>query len=177
MLRATLAPTSVCEHVNVWLTCGMGGARYLSMRMSTLAPAAADERPSSVQHLRCSAAPVGSTDSTSHCCPPRRSAARAPQQKHWPPRRRAQLVDHLTGCTADWNYRNQRSPSKKSSVGPQWDCRGRRRRRQREATSLRVIHGYRRPTRPFSLFAKAHLNPSKALLIWREELKNDLFVA
>ena len=74
-----LAPTSVCEHVNAWLTCGMGGARYLSMRKSTLAPAAADERPSSVQHLRCSAAPVGSTDSTSHCCPPRlrRSCAAA----------------------------------------------------------------------------------------------------
>ena len=78
-LRATLAPTSVCEHVNAWLTCGMGGARYLSMRMSKLAPAAADERPSSVQHLRCSAAPVGSTDSTLHCCPPRlrRSCAAA----------------------------------------------------------------------------------------------------
>ena len=62
-------------------------------------------------------------------------AARAPQQKHWPPRRRGQLIDHLTGCTADRKDRNQRSPSKKSPVGPQWDCRGRRRRRQREATS------------------------------------------
>ena len=63
-------------------------------------------------------------------------AAHAPQQKHWPPRRRGQLVDHLTGCTADRKDRIQRSPSKKSPVGPQWDCRGRRRRRQREATSL-----------------------------------------
>ena len=81
-LQPTLAVHSrSCSSLSIcsWLTCGMGGARYLSMRMSKLAPAAADEKPSSVQHLRCSAAPVGSTDSTLHCCPPRlrRSCAAA----------------------------------------------------------------------------------------------------
>ena len=39
--------------------------RYLSTGSTALAPVAADESPSMLQHLRCSADAVGSTDGTS----------------------------------------------------------------------------------------------------------------
>ena len=63
--RATCGPTSGWEHWHASASTGGVEERYLSTGSTALAPAAADESPSMLQHLRCSADAVGSTDGTS----------------------------------------------------------------------------------------------------------------
>ena len=83
-------------------------------------------------------------------CPPRQYRLCAPPQQHRPSRRRKLLLGHLTGWTAGWKSRNQRTSSVECLTGPQWDRRGRRRHRH-GTPRHQPIHGYRKWGRP--LFA------------------------
>ena len=60
--RATHVPTLAWARINAGATGGVVRARYLWCRSTAHAPAAADESPSLLQHLRCSAASVGPAD-------------------------------------------------------------------------------------------------------------------
>ena len=117
----------------------MDEAPYLSRRMAALDPAAAHERLSLLQHLRSSAALVGSTDGTSYTCPPRLhrwcAAAAALAIAPW-----ALLLVHLTGCKTAWKDRDQRPLSmncRRPAVGLPWWTAG----IASEKPRRQVIHG------------------------------------